>query len=297
MTLTRHSTTGTIGMYSGTTDGQDPYIDFTNDTSNLKPVENVPITVEDMRYMDPKPTFASHGYEYRSHVTNVTPDELALGKDTPESKKYIEDNYMSEVVDIIKEVTGGAEVVANGFRLRHQVKDGMNVVKSKVAFGTVNAIHVDRDPTNAHFRLKTSVGEEKAEELMKKWKGKKWASVNVWRTIGDTVEKWPLMFVNRHGISDWTYDTHMIHVNTIGDPAELDRGAKGHETVLLNDPRYQYHYASKLTKDEVLVFASFHSDPKQVVPHGAFWDDNSPEIAPSRRSIEARCWVFWDEDE
>ena len=295
--MTSHFTSGTVGMFGGTKDGKEPYIDFKNNIANINKPEDVPITVEDMRFMNPRPTFATHGYEFRSHVTSVTPEKLAHGQDSPEAKKIVDDNYMTEVVKIIQEATKGAEVIPNGFRLRTQVQDGRDSVKSKVAYGSVNVVHVDRDPANAHLRLKTSIGEERAEALLEKYKGKKWASVNVWRSIGDTVGKWPLLFVNTGKVPDWDYDTHMVQVYTIDDPAVQERGEKGYESVLKNDPRYVYHYASNLTVDEVLVFASFHADPKMVVPHGAFWDDNSPEDAPTRRSIEARCWVFWDEDE
>lgn len=57
---------------------------------------------------------------------------------------------------------------------------------------------------------------------------------------------------------------------------------------------YKYHYVSKLDLDEALVFSSFDSDVTKVSPHGAFWDDASPSNAPTRRSIEVRCWVFFD---
>ncbi|MDI1489410.1 MAG: hypothetical protein OHK93_008688 [Ramalina farinacea] len=295
-TATPHFTSGTVGMFGGTKDGKEAYIDFKNNTANINKPEEVPVKVQDMRTMNPPPTFAKNGYEFRSHVTSVTPEQLARGKDSPEAGKIVDEDYMSEVVKIIQSATGGAEVIPNGFRLRTQFQDGKDIVKSKVAYGSVNVVHVDRDPENAHMRLKTSIGKERAEPLLKKYKGKKWASVNVWRPIGDTVGKWPLLFVNHEQVPEWDYDTHMVHVHTIDDPAVLERGDKGHETVLRNDPRYAYHYVSNVTIDEVLVFASFHVDPKMVVPHGAFWDDSSPEDAPTRRSIEARCWVFWDED-
>ena len=296
-TLTPRFTSGTVGMFGGTKDGKEPYIDFETNTANVNKPEEVPVTVEDMRFMDPKPTFAKIGYEFRSHVTSVTPEQLAHSKDSPEAKKIVDDNYMTEVVKIIQEATGGAEVIPNGFRLRTQVQDGRDIMKTRVPSGSLNVVHVDRDPVTAHVRLKSSIGNERAEGLLEKYKGKKWASVNVWRPIGDTVGKWPLLFVNREKTPGWDYETHMVNVLALNDPAVQDRGEKSHETVLKNDPTYTYHYTSNLSIDEVLIFASFHTDPKKVVPHGAFWDNNSPENTPMRRSIEARCWVFWDEDE
>ena len=284
-------------MFGGTKDGKEAYIDFKNNTANINKPEEVPVTVEDMRFMNPKPTFAKNGYESRSHVTSVTPEQLAHSQDSPEAKKIVDDDYMSEVVKIIQDATGGAEIVPTSFRLRTQAQNASDILKSRVGGGSLNVVHVDRDPETVHARLVTSVGEERADALLQKYQGKKWASVNVWRPIGDTVGKWPLLLVNHEKIPQWDYGTHMVPVHFIGESAALERGGKGHETVLKNDPGYVYHYASQLTVDEVLVFASFHTDPKMVVPHGAFWDDGSPADAPTRRSIEARCWVFWDEDE
>ena len=295
-TMTPRFTTGTVGMFGGTKDGKEPYIDFVTNAANIKKPEEVSVTVEDMRFMDPKPSFAKNGYEFRSHVTSVTPEQLAHGKDSPEAKKIVDENYMAEVVKIVQEATGGTEVIPQGFRLRTQVQGGNDILKSKVAVGSLNVVHVDRDPVTAPFGLKSTVGDERAEELLEKYKGKKWACVNVWRPIGETVGRWPLLFVNRDQTPGWDYETHMVNVLTLNIQAVQDRGEKRHETILKNDPTYAYHYASNLTIDEVFVFASFHTDPKKVVPHGAFWDNNSLEDAPTRRSVEARCWVFWDED-
>lgn len=294
-TLPPHSTTGTLGMFGGTKDGKPAFIDFEKGTANINAPLEVPIVAEDIRYMNPKPTFAKDAYEFRSHTTCCTPEQLAEGKSSPSAKKFVDEHYMPEVIKIIQKATGGAEVVPNGFRLRTQLQDGKDILQSKVGFGSINVAHVDRDNSNAHFRLKTSVGVEVAESLLEKYKGKKWASVNVWRPIGETVEKWPLAFVNHEKIADWGYETHMARVQNINDPAVLDRGQKSHETVLIPHPDYRYYYASRVTKDEVLIFASFHSDPSKAIPHGAFWDDSTIDGAPPRRSIEARCWVFWDE--
>lgn len=294
--MTPQSTWGTVGMFGGTNDGKDAFIDFKNNTRNINKPEEIPVRVDDMRSMEPKSAFAQNGYEFRSHKTEVTPQQLAHGQDSDEDRAIVNDKYMAEVVKIIQEATNGTEVIANGFRLRTQFEDGTDIVKSKVATASVNVVHVDRDPVNAHFRLATSIGDDRAAGLLEKYKGKKWASVNVWRPIGDTVGKWPLLFVNHANVPNWNYEEHMAKVYTYDDPAELERGDKGHETVLKHDPRYVYHYASDVTIDEVLIFASFHSDAKMVVPHGAFWDNSSKDNAPTRHSIEARCWVFWDED-
>lgn len=293
-----HTTTGLLGVFGGTKDGQSPYIDFPNKTANINPPATIPIVAEDIRYAEPKVTFATHGYEFLPHKSVCTSEELALGKSDPKINKYLYDVYMPEVAEILKKVTGGTEVIPNEFRLRNQVQDGGDIIANKVGWGNVNVTHVDRDPTNAEVRLGTSLGEERAKQLLEKYKNGKWASVNLWRSIGETVQKWPLCMVNTTKVPNWDYETHMTKVRNIGDPAEAERGAKTHETVL-NPPSadvpYFYQYVSEMTPEEIVIFTSFHTDASKVVPHGAFWDNSSPETAPARRSIEARCWVFWED--
>lgn len=294
-TLPAHATSGTLGMFGGTKDGKPGFIDFTKGTTNINQPAQVPIVAEDMRFADPAPTFATSGYEFLDEKSCCTSEQLAAGKSSAEGNKYLWDHYMPEVVGIIKRATGGTEVIANEFRLRNQVQDGQDIIKNKVGWGNVNVAHVDRDPSNAAVRLGTSLGVEVASSLLAKYS--RWASVNLWRPIGETVQKWPLVMVNHGGIPDWDYETHMARVQNIDDPAEADRGKKTHETVLVPHGGYLYHYTSNVTPDECLIFTSFHTDPSKVVPHGAFWDDSSFPNAPNRRSIEARCWVFWDEKE
>jgi len=295
-TIPPHATTGLLGVFGGTKDGKPAYIDFPGKTANINPPATIPIVAEDMRFAEPKPSFKTHGYEFLQHKTVCTTEELEKGKSDPKINKYLYDVYMPEVANLLKGITGGTEVIPNEFRLRNQVQDGGDIIANKVGWGNVNVTHVDRDPTNAEVRLGTSLGEERAKELLSKYKC--WASVNLWRPIGETVQKWPLCMVNTTKVPGWDYETHMTKVRNIGDPAEKERGEKTHETVLLppsSEVPYIYQYASEMTPDEVLIFTSFHTDASKVVPHGAFWDNSSPQSAPARRSIEARCWVFWDE--
>ncbi|PTB54618.1 hypothetical protein M431DRAFT_481831 [Trichoderma harzianum CBS 226.95] len=154
--------------------------------------------------------------------------------------------------------------------------------------------HVDRDLPNAIVSLQCALGKDKADNLLKRHK--RWAQVNLWRPIGRPVVKWPLVFANHDAIPDWDYDTHMARVYSVNDPRIADRGGKSHNCILIDDERYAYHYASNVAPDEALVFFSFHSDPKMVLPHGAFWDNKTPDDAPPRRSLEVRCFVFFDDD-
>jgi hypothetical protein len=59
---------------------------------------------------------------------------------------------------------------------------------------------------------------------------------------------------------------------------------------------HRWCYFSDMTRDEVLVFKAFDSDPSRAsgVPHVAFTDPTCPPDAPARESIDARFIAFFD---
>lgn len=281
-------------MWNGTADGQeDGFVDVSNGNTNALPPKIINVTVQDIRNQEPQPSVNTDGYELLRRPTSI-PAEVFENPLTEENKEILVTAYFEECRRLVQEITGAAETFTFIHRIRSQNTDFNNALDFKQdAFkGTVPLAHVDRDPVTAPERLRSSMGEERAEALMKKYK--RWAIVNVWRPIGPAVQKWPLGFVNHHAIPDWHYNTHMGHLHTINNPAADERGAKTYENILKHDPRYKYHYASNMTSDEVLLFSAFHSDPRLGIPHGAFWDDNTAKDAPGRASIEVRTWAFFD---
>ncbi|KAH9905015.1 hypothetical protein F4778DRAFT_54438 [Xylariomycetidae sp. FL2044] len=288
------STTGTMCMWKGTTDGEEGYLDRATGKTNILPWNEVKIHVKDLRDVDPKPTVKTHGYQLMTYPTSI-PTEVFKDAHSPENKRIIESAYFQECQDLVKKTTGAAEAITFVFRTRAQNTDMDSAVKMKgeTHTSTLPTAHVDRDHTTAPERLRSSLGVARAADLMKKYK--RWGCTNVWRSISPTVQRWPLCFVNHEGIPDWSYDTHMGRVNMINDTSLSFRGIKSHEAILKPDSRYEYYYASNMTNDEVLLFHAFHSDPASVVPHGAFMDDNTAPDAPPRFSLEVRTWVFFED--
>ena len=73
-TLAPNTTTGLLGVFGGTKDGQPGYIDFPNKVANINPPANIDIVAEDVRYAEPTPSFATRGYEFRAHKSVVSSD-------------------------------------------------------------------------------------------------------------------------------------------------------------------------------------------------------------------------------
>ncbi|KAI1382306.1 hypothetical protein F4677DRAFT_401580 [Hypoxylon crocopeplum] len=293
------STTGTVALWGGTKDGKDGYIDYAARTSNLNDPAEVTITAQDVRYLQPQPCYAENGYQLVHHPSQLKVEDF-LASDTEEGKKLIQDVYFEECRSLVQKTTNAAVAIPVSFRIRQDSGSGNNKMtethKSQVKTKGLSVAprpipHVDRDPTTAVVVLKDTVGEEKAEELLKKYEH--WAQVNVWRPIENVAKRWPLMFMNHDQIPDWSYEKYLGRVYSLNDPRKSLRGDISYDCMVKDDSRYIYHYASNMTPDEVWVFSSFDSDPKKAHPHGAFWDLNTPADAPLRRSIEMRTLVFW----
>nr|A0A3G1DJG9.1 RecName: Full=Oxidoreductase R1; AltName: Full=Squalestatin S1 biosynthesis cluster protein R1 [Phoma sp. MF5453]AMY15069.1 putative non-heme iron dependent [Phoma sp. MF5453] len=290
------STSGVIGLWDGTTDGKEGFMDYANGDTNVKQPKEYEIQVHDIRKLDPQPTLLKNGYELVDIPTVVTDEQFIESGKSDEGNAYIKDVYFAECKRIIEEVSGGVDlIIPVSFRMREQKGEKESTTKKlgniESRYAPRPVAHLDRDTPTAITVLEETVGKEKAQELLSKHK--RWAQVNVWRPIGNPATMWPLCFLNHDRIPTWNYDTHVGHVWSLNDPRVSDRGQKTYDCVVKHDDRYDYHYVSDLRPEECLVFCSFDSIPKYAMPHSAFWDNNVPADAPNRRSIEVRSLVFF----
>jgi hypothetical protein len=297
VSILQHSTTGQVGLWNGTRDGKDGVVDYKNGQSSAETNVNFPrdvaITVQDMRHLHPSPSLMANGYQLTSSSTALSEQDFEQAN-TDEGKDRIEHVYFEEVGRLLKDMTGSDLVFPISFQTRNEQAKIRDFLKDAIDQpGPRPVAHVDRDLPNAVVSLQCAIGKEKADALLKEHK--RWAQINVWRPIGKLVQRWPLLFANHDSIPDWDYDTHTARVYSVNDPRIADRGGESYNCVLKGDPRYVFHYASHLSPDEALVFCSFHSDPKMVLPHGAFWDNTTPDDAPPRKSLEVRSFVFFKE--
>ncbi|RYP06718.1 hypothetical protein DL765_009386 [Monosporascus sp. GIB2] len=283
-------TTGMCGMWNGTKDDQEAYVDFSTGDTNINPPLEVNCEVQDIRIT--KPTFVEAGYELVDHKTKMSPEDFLNGKD---DKTLLESVYFQDCKDLVQRTTGAKVVIPYTFRLRHQsVKPGGFATKD-VGVSSLPIAHCDRDPISGASSLRDVLGAEEAECMMKAYP--RFAQVNVWCGIGQTISRWPLLLVDTKECENWDYETHLAKIFPTNDPRVAIRGQKPHDSVLKHDPGYCYFYASDMRVDEALVFSSFDSVKSKVVPHGAFWDNSTQDDAPARRSIEVRTWAFFEDAE
>ncbi|MAD82636.1 MAG: hypothetical protein CL912_06715 [Deltaproteobacteria bacterium] len=293
--MTPHvSTTGLVYMWNGTTDNQDDgYINTVDGSTNVKPSMEVTVEVEDVRNLTEPPKVSSHGYQLVKFTSSL-PSSCFLDAYSPENKRLIEEVYYDECRGLVQDFTGAVEAFPYVYRIRNQSADVTRLADIDFHKDSAPIVHVDRDSETAPDRLRYSLGADRANSLLARYK--RYASINVWRPIGTKVQKWPLLLVNHQSVANWDYSTHMGRVHFSNDQKRVGaRGTKSHETVLKFDPGYVYHYAGEMAPNEAWLFYAFHSEPKFAIPHSAFWDQSTEVDARTRWSIEVRIWVFFED--
>jgi hypothetical protein len=284
------TTTGAVYVAVKKANNEPGYYNHADGSSNIKRKE-LPIEVENVRRLSKPPMLDLEGYQLVNFRTTL-PERHFLESNLSENDTIIQDVYFNECRRIALQVTGAAEAYPYVYRVRNQERSREHMGRFDFHKDSVPIVHVDRDTWTAPQRLRASLGAEKADMLLAKYK--RYGSMNVWRPIKNVVQKWPLMLVNHQSIPDWDYDTHMIKLHSSNDGRIATRGAKNHETILTFDARYRYMYAPDMSPDEAWLFYAFHSNPALAIPHSAFWDDSSAPDAPTRWSIEVRVWVFFE---
>ncbi|KAI3325491.1 hypothetical protein HD806DRAFT_521074 [Xylariaceae sp. AK1471] len=213
---------------------------------------------------------------------------------TPEGKQFIRDNYWPEVVGLVKGLVGAKEVIPWHFSVRKQTlgyhPDEIFFMKTGIS-QPASTVHIDNSHETAIDHMTRELGEEKAQEFIKAHK--RWAIINVWRPVEFPATRWPLLVVD-HSQVDFQFDKNTGRVFRRND----GKYYKSHDNFIKEDDGYIFRYAKNLSPSEVIVFKDYDSRQDKIrgTPHGGFQDDNTPEDAPARKSIEVRVFAFFDDE-
>lgn len=147
-----------------------------------------------------------------------------------------------------------------------------------------STVHNDYTARSAPRRLRDHFADSpaEAEKLLKR----RFAVVNVWRSIGGTVRTAPLALCDASSVAP-------------EDLVPVTRKAKdriGEIQMALYDPKQRWYCFPGITMDEALLIKTFDSETDgraRFTLHTAFDDPSAPADAPSRESIETRCFAFF----
>ena len=213
----------------------------------------------------------THGFVFADHATQVKDFT-----DDAERKNV----YDREVAELLKKHSGCSDVVVFDHTLRVSDESGQKQIDARP---TVKGVHNDYTEASAPRRLREIVGDAEAEKRFKK----RWAIIQVWRPIRGDVLMDPL------GICDGRSIPRQGFIR-------VERRYKertGEVYHIAHNPAHIWFWFPRMTRNEAMVFKVFDSDeskPSRFTAHSAFDDPGTPAGAPSRESIETRCFAFFD---
>ena len=230
----------------------------------------------DMRVLNGRPLRGSfnmdtHGFVFASHVTRVNDFTIETGR---------KNVYDAEVQALIKLHSGASDVLVFDHTLR--VSDE-TLQKAMDARPAVKGVHNDYTETSAPRRLREIMGDAEAERRFTK----RWAIIQVWRPIRGDVMMDPL------GICDGRSIPRKGFIRV--ERRYKDRTGEVYH--IAHNPQHEWFWFPRMTRNEALVFKVFDSDervPSRFTAHSAFDDPATPANAPSRESIETRCFAFFE---
>lgn len=193
--------------------------------------------------------------------------------------------YLPELEEAVKAATGAHRVVVGrGWVHRHSDRSDR--------FGEAGTTypgryaHVDYSDLSGPEVARQMLGDDpEAEALMRG----RFQIINLWRAISEPPQDCPLCVADVTSVE--AEDLVVSHV-MLGPPG---REMRLQTNMVTHNPAHRWVYFSGMTRDELLMFRGYDSDPARFrrAPHTAF-DDPSAVDAPPRESIDIRCVAFFD---
>ena len=145
-------------------------------------------------------------------------------------------------------------------------------------------VHNDYTPDSGIWRLQGfmqahSYSSDEHEELLQH----RWWIVNVWRSMGGTVQDYPLVLCDEQTVD--AADVVPVERKTATRRGEIQ--------MAMYNPQQQWYYFPQLQADEAILVKTFDSQSFCKAIHSSFHDPTAPSDAAPRESIETRCFVFF----
>jgi hypothetical protein len=251
--------------------------DHTRDVLELEPHV---VAIEDARTRGgAAPSLGCEGYELLPHRSQVADfrDMAAVSAVHP-----------GEIERLLLDVSGAARVVVGGagvLRFGEKSPDAGRLNNSLPA----RFVHVDISDSTAELFAARARPKDPAVGATPR-RVVRFAHYNVWRVISTPPQDVPLAVCDARSV----VRTDLVAADAVFDsPGAADWSFEG--WVVRHNPAHLWSYFSDMHRDEVIVFKTNDSDPREphCVPHSAFDDPSCPPGTAARASIEMRGTAYW----
>ncbi len=189
--------------------------------------------------------------------------------------------FKDEIKSLVKQKMGANCVEIFDYTRR---SSSVEVQKDKQIREAASIIHNDYTAKSGPVRLRDHYSEEPG--IAEKFLQGRFAVVNAWCSISGTVYDAPLAMCDASSVSE-------------SGLVPVERQAKeriGEIQLAIHEPSHRWYYFPQMQADEILLFKTYDSKDDgraRFTIHTSFDDPNAANDAPSRESIEVRCFVFF----
>jgi hypothetical protein len=186
--------------------------------------------------------------------------------------------YDAEVAALVKARTGAREALVFDHTIRRIGGDD----KSSSSRAPVHVAHNDYTKWSGPQRVRDLLPEAAANEALKR----RFAIVNVWRSINGPVVDTPLAFADARTVADEDWiATDLKYPDRTGEVYRIGF-----------NPAHRWFYVPTLQPDEILLLKTFDSAKDgraRFMPHTAFDDPATRPSEARRQSIESRVLALF----
>jgi hypothetical protein len=217
-------------------------------------------------------TLDRSGFQLLRHRSAL---RVAADYDDAERVKVV---YYPEVESVLRAATGAEKVLV----FDHTLRDGAPEHGRAGVREPVRRVHDDQTFASAPKRVARHLPKDEAEQRLQR----RFAIVNFWRPVGDTVQRTPLAMCDARSISpDDLLPSDLVYPDWTGETYAFTYSHRHH-----------WYYVPQQRTDEVTLLKVYDSQTDgtaRLTAHTAFDDPTTPPAASPRRSIEVRTLVFW----
>jgi len=262
--------------FLGTYQGKPVFFGRRRERDNL-PLEAHTVRIENLRPHAGNLSLDREGLELVQHTSRLRNPFV------PEERR----SYLREIESLVRELTGARTVVAfgNGVVRRSERSSGFGEAGTTVP-GRFAHCDFSSGPRVSRYWVEQLLPPERASALLLR----RFAIYHVWRVLSDPPQDTPLALCDARSV----HPGDGVPADQVIDSEDMPE-QRIENAVFHYSPAQRWGYFPNMSRDEVLVFKGYESDPSRAagVPHAAFDDSLCPTDAPRRESLDERVLAFF----
>jgi hypothetical protein len=198
----------------------------------------------------------------------------------------IDQRYVTEMTDLLAEVTGAQKVFLLGGGKKRYGETATAKLSPLLNAKPARYPHADNTDASS-AELIALIGMFVDDIDLDAYS--RHAMYNAWRAVSSPPQDIPLAVCDARSVQP--EDEVTIRAVSLERSGEITHDTTGYRY----NPRHRWHYYPDMTRDEVLVFKAHDTDPDRSrrVPHTAFADPSCPAGVATRASVEVRALALY----